>query len=1071
MNAPKQWWLQAALAALAAALVAFVTAWEVRTSTVQAHYLSRWAARLTYRVEPGASAAIRFPRTGPFDKRLGYTGIPDFVDRLTPLGYEIVSQARQSQALLDYAQQGLFPPYDEKTQAGLRLLDCRDVPLFEQRYPQRVYGRFEAVPPLLVDTLAFIENRELLSAQQPKRNPVVEPARLARAVAERAAAAIDPGYPAAGGSTLATQIEKFRHSPEGRTASVGDKVRQMTSASVRVYLDGEDTLHARRRLIADYLDSLPLGAAAGHGEVHGIGDGLWAWYGANFEAANDALRRSQASTGAPPHALALAYRQVLSLLIAQRRPSFYFGGGRDRLVQLVDSYLRVLADAGVITAALRDAALPLRPALRASGARAPVNDFSSRRAESALRIDLAGMLGTPRLYDLDRLDLAVQASIDAALQTAVTRQLRALRSGEQAKAAGLVGPRLLERGDPSKLLYSFTLYERTPGGNRVRVQADNLDQPFDINAGAKLELGSTAKLRTLITYLEVVAELHRQYAGLRAADLRRERVARRDRLTRWALEYLAGARDKSLQGMLDAAMQRRYSADPGEVFFTGGGAHVFGNYKSEDNARRPTVAEALQDSINLAFIRLMRDIVDYHIARNPAAAPLETPGSPERAELLARFADREGGSFQRHFDRKYRGKSPAEILHLLASGARARPEGLAAVFRTLRPEASLEEFERFLRERLPARAVPRAASGRASSEARRATAKSALAALYERHAPGRYSLADRGYLAGVHPLELWVAGYRSAHPDAPTAQLLDASRQERQQAYGWLFQPRARAAQDTRIATLLELDAFAQIHRAWQRVGYPFDHLVPSYATAIGSSGDRPAALAELMGIIVNDGVRYPTVRIERLHFAAGTPYDTLLQRAPGQDERVLAPEVAATVRRALQQVVEHGTARRLRGVLDLPDGSHLAIGGKTGTGDNRVRVHAAGGRLVDSRVLNRTGTFVFFIGKRHFGTVTAYVPGASAENYRFTSALPVQLLKALAPLLRQVAAADQLSTPGTASCAAAAPEPRARVPFAAAASNGGAGRQPWASHAPAAGTMFEFDLPVDWVSRPPGPR
>ena len=39
------------------------------------------------------------------------------------------------------------------------------------------------------------------------------------------------------------------------------------------------------------------------------------------------------------------------------------------------------------------------------------------------------------------------------------------------------------------------LYERGAGVNYLRVQADNLDQPFDMNRGAKLDLGSTAKLR------------------------------------------------------------------------------------------------------------------------------------------------------------------------------------------------------------------------------------------------------------------------------------------------------------------------------------------------------------------------------------------------------------------------------------------------------------------------------------------------------------------------------------------------------------------------------------------------
>jgi hypothetical protein len=50
--------------------------------------------------------------------------------------------------------------------------------------------------------------------------------------------------------------------------------------------------------------------------------------------------------------------------------------------------------------------------------------------------------------------------------------------------------------------------------------------------------------------------------------------------------------------------------------------------------------------------------------------------------------------------------------------------------------------------------------------------------------------------------------------------------------------------------------------------------------------------------------------------------------------------------------------------------------------------------------VVDRTATFVFFLGDRFFGTITAYVPGAIAGNYHFTSAVAVQLLKAIEPQL-----------------------------------------------------------------------
>ena len=89
-----------------------------------------------------------------------------------------------------------------------------------------------------------------------------------------------------------------------------------------------------------------------------------------------------------------------------------------------------------------------------------------------------------------------------------------------------------------------------------------------------------------------------------------------------------------------------------------------------------------------------------------------------------------------------------------------------------------------------------------------------------------------------------------------------------------------------------------------------------------------------------------------------------------------------------------------MRGSYHNPDGSSLPVGGKTGTGDNRFDRFGSGGRLISQRIVDRTATFVFFLGDRFYGTITAYVPGASAGAYHFTSALAVQLLKAIEPQL-----------------------------------------------------------------------
>jgi membrane peptidoglycan carboxypeptidase len=229
--------------------------------------------------------------------------------------------------------------------------------------------------------------------------------------------------------------------------------------------------------------------------------------------------------------------------------------------------------------------------------------------------------------------------------------------------------------------------------------------------------------------------------------------------------------------------------------------------------------------------------------------------------------------------------------------------------------------------------------------------------------------------------------------------VLDASASERQQVYAWLFKTRHKSAQDKRLRELVEIDAFAEIHRSWQRLGYPFESLTPSYASAIGASGDRPRALAELMGIIANDGVRRPTQRVGALHFARETPYETRLEQRNASAERVLPSEVAASVRRALFEVVQEGTARRLKGSLVDANGRIIEIGGKTGTGDHR-NGHGSGRA---ERKISRSATFVFMIGDRYFGTIMAYVNEPYAARYRFTSALPTQLLKSLGPQLLPV--------------------------------------------------------------------
>lgn len=956
----------------ACVLVGFVY-WEMQTSSLQSRPIAWLAAQLHYDVEPGASPSIRYPAPGPYDQRLGYSRLPEVLRALERGPYRIESQARPSEMLQQVADFGLFPIYREKTQAGLSIMGCDGSYLAASKYPQRVFADFAAVPPLVVQTLLYIENRELLDERYPYRNPAVEWDRLGHAAVQRIAHLLMPHGNSPGGSTLATQIEKYRHSPGGRTNSMSEKLRQMASASLRAYMNGADTYATRQQIVLDYLNTMPLSATQEVGEVFGLGDGLWAWYGADLATVSQRLRKVTSESDAL--AQGRAYRQVLSLLVAQRRPSGLLWGDRKRLADLTDSYLRLMAQEGIVDERLRDAALAARHSTEDAVVEQSVVRNETRKVADTLRSRLSGLLGVDAGYDLDRFDLKVETPISTGLQREVNERLRELSNSDAARAAGLIEERLLARGDPAGVTYSLILFERTAGANLLRVQADSIDQPFDVNDQAKLDLGSTSKLRTLLTYLEIIAELH----GLNAsASTPRDPAEARDPLTRWALEYLAQTEDHSLLAMLNAALERHYSANPGEAFFTGGGVHRFANFDKVDDNKIVNLREALRQSINLPFIRLMRDIVHYEVAK-AGQGPLDD--DEERERYLMRFADNEGDTFLRGFYNKHRGSTSDVMVDALAGAGRKTPQALALIFRTVYPEADAQALSVFLSRHLP---------GNLKHEPDK---------LFVAADPGGQSLNDRAYLARVHPLELWLAAYFAQNPGASWREVRAASHEAKQASYEWLFKTRHRSAQDQRIRIMREAEAFKAIHARWKRVGYPFETLVPSYATAIGSSADRPAALAELMGIVVNDGWRLPSIRIDALHFATATPYETRVVPAALQPQRVLAPEIAQALRPALLDVVANGTARRLGASIELPDGQVLHIGGKTGTGDNRFETFGSNGQVLTSRAVSRAATFVFMIGDRFFGTVTAYVPGAAADNYSFTSALPVQVLKTLKPI------------------------------------------------------------------------
>ena len=204
---------------------------EAHTSALQARLLARLNQRLGFSLVAGPSEHFVPPRRGPYDARLGYVRLPEWTERLRREGLALREQVQLAPTLARLAALGITPPYDEKTRTGIAVLDRSGSPVFQVVEPAEGYAHFDAIPPLVRETLLFVENRELLDPE-PRRNPAIEWDRLLRAALLQVGGGDADGR-GPGGSTLATQIEKYRHSPGGRTTGPLEKLRQIGSASLR----------------------------------------------------------------------------------------------------------------------------------------------------------------------------------------------------------------------------------------------------------------------------------------------------------------------------------------------------------------------------------------------------------------------------------------------------------------------------------------------------------------------------------------------------------------------------------------------------------------------------------------------------------------------------------------------------------------------------------------------------------------------------------------------------------------------------------------------------------------------
>ena len=109
-------------------MIAWGVAAETRTSLLQSRFFADYASEMNFSARPGPSETVRFPTGGPFDERLGYTELPDFIAALRAEDFVVDRQAQWSGALRRFVDDGGYAIYREKSRAGLQLFGRHDVP-------------------------------------------------------------------------------------------------------------------------------------------------------------------------------------------------------------------------------------------------------------------------------------------------------------------------------------------------------------------------------------------------------------------------------------------------------------------------------------------------------------------------------------------------------------------------------------------------------------------------------------------------------------------------------------------------------------------------------------------------------------------------------------------------------------------------------------------------------------------------------------------------------------------------------------------------------------------------------
>jgi len=596
----------------------------------------------------------------------GYTRLKRFAQKLKEQGFKVVRQVLQGYFEPVFLKSGIEPPYkrtyaqppftrprnndlrldpekitEEHTNYGLIMLDRNQSVMFRKKIRDDIFETYDDIPYLLVELLTRAETKPYWRSIPPSYSPVIT-LRFIYASFKMLLSKLFGGTDRGGGSSIVTQSIKLNRSPGAGTGNILEKLIQMLNADRFMYRDGFDTEETRKDAFVNYCNDVPVGTQyrgdPPGANITGFCDGVRVYFGRSMKSIREDLLLGE-STENDLRKKAYALKQIALITAILPRPNAYRGGKIGILHRKANIHIEYLVEKGVITKRLAQKAKSMRVRLQKNPLRRQPRVVhgtawvSVRRfMQNALWEAKSGTNEAHKFSSIfENMNFIIKTTYDRKLQYELHRRFeKIMKKFNHVKrfyynrSAGDKGG-FDEKTNLDEINYAVYIVQRGDSGNSVLAEYAS-DLTF--NQEGHLNLGSTAKFRVLIDYLQNIEWLYDNRSKLPELKAAMKNLTRSGNkysnpntedyngLIQSLIWWTYFNRDKERDDLLKASLYEKTYPTGKKKFFTNGGPYEPDNiYEDQYYPAFQTVIDAFAQSTNRVFVRMLEDIRNVEICK------------------------------------------------------------------------------------------------------------------------------------------------------------------------------------------------------------------------------------------------------------------------------------------------------------------------------------------------------------------------------------------------------------------------------------------------------------------------